>query len=190
MMDSLNIYSAELFKANEPPCLSLYQPTHRRHPENQQDPIRFRNSIKTLEQSLRRKYPAREIQPLLEPFQRLAEDQDFWNRTLDGLAVLSATGIFRVYRLQRPVPEIVVVADSFHTKPLLRIFQSADRYQVLALSRREIKLFEGNRDALDAVELASGVPQTIVEALGAELTEPHQTVASYGTGTYAPWAWL
>jgi hypothetical protein len=182
MMDSLNIYSAELFKANEPPCLSLYQPTHRRHPENQQDPIRFRNSIKTLEQSLRRKYPAREIQPLLQPFNQLADDQDFWNRTLDGLAVLSATGIFRVYRLQRPVPEIVVVADSFHTKPLLRIFQSADRYQVLALSRREIKLFEGNRDALDAVELAPGVPQTIVEALGAELTEPHQTVASYGTG--------
>jgi hypothetical protein len=41
-------------------------------------------------------------------------------------------------------------------------------------------LFEGNRDALDEVELAQGVPRTIGEALGEELTEPHQTVASFG----------
>jgi hypothetical protein len=185
-MASTNVYSTELFEDYEPPCLSLYQPTHRRHPENRQDPIRFRNLIKEMEQSLRQKYPAREIQPLLQPFQSLSEDREFWNCTLDGLAVLSAAGISRVYRLQRPVLEIVVVADSFHTKPLMRIFQSADRYQVLALSRRDIKLYEGNRDALDVVELAGGVPATIVEALGAELTEPHQTVASYGTGAGGP----
>jgi hypothetical protein len=185
-MASTNVYSTELFEDYEPPCLSLYQPTHRRHPENRQDPIRFRNLIKEMEQSLRQKYPAREIQPLLQPFQSLSEDREFWNCTLDGLAVLSAAAISRVYRLQRPVPEIVVVADSFHTKPLMRIFQSADRYQVLALSRRDIKLYEGNRDALDVVELAGGVPATIVEALGAELTEPHQTVASYGTGAGGP----
>jgi hypothetical protein len=28
------------------PCLSLYQPTHRRHPENLQDPIRYKNLLK------------------------------------------------------------------------------------------------------------------------------------------------
>mgnify|MGYP001099305636 CR=1 FL=1 len=32
---------AELHSAQVPPCLSLYQPTHRRYPENQQDQIRF-----------------------------------------------------------------------------------------------------------------------------------------------------
>jgi Bacterial archaeo-eukaryotic release factor family 3 len=31
---------AGLLDAHEPPCLSLYQPTHRHHPDNQQDPIR------------------------------------------------------------------------------------------------------------------------------------------------------
>ncbi len=72
------------------------------------------------------------------------------------------------------------MADSFHTKPLMRILQSADRYQVLGLSRQEIKLFEGNRDALDEIELAPDVPRTVTEALGEELTEPRQTVASYG----------
>ena len=30
---------AELVSFKGRPCLSLYQPTHRRHPDNQQDPI-------------------------------------------------------------------------------------------------------------------------------------------------------
>jgi hypothetical protein len=175
----------ELLSDHEPPCLSLYQTTHRRHPENQQDPIRFGNLVKQLEASLRQKYPADEIQPLLEPFLMLADDRDFWNHTLDGLAILAARDLFRVYKLQRPVAELAIAADTFHTKPLLRVLQSADRYQILGLSRQEIKLFEGNRNALDEIELAPGVPRTITEALGEELSEPHLTVASYGgvTGT-------
>jgi hypothetical protein len=76
----------------------------------------------------------------------------------------------------------MVVADTFHIKPLIRILQSADRYQVLGLNRREIKLYEGNRDVFDEIDLASGVPRTITDALGEELTEPHLTVASYGAG--------
>jgi hypothetical protein len=171
---------AELTSAHEPPCLSLYQPTHRRHPENQQDPIRFRNLMKELDVSLRQKYPAVETRLLLEPFAALANDPDFWNHTLDGLAVLGGPSLFQVFRLQRPVAELAVAADSFHTKPLRRFLQSVDRYQILGLSLHEIHLYEGNRDALDEIELAAGVPRTITEALGDELTEPHQTVASYG----------
>jgi hypothetical protein len=175
-----NEFAAGLSDKCDPPCLSLYQPTHRRHPDNQQDPIRFGNLVKSLEESLLQQYSKNEIRPLLQQFQALADDSAFWNHTLDGLAVLGAKGVFRVYKFQRPVAELAVVANSFHIKPLLRILQSADRYHVLGLSRKEIKLFEGNRDALDEIELAPGVPRTITKALGEELTEPHQTVASYG----------
>ena len=182
-MDSVAIdYPGALLEAREPPCLSLYQPTFRRYPENTQDPIRFRNLVRTMGGSLRQNYPAGDVQSLLEPFWALAEDHGFWNSTHDGLAVLGAAGFFRVYRLQRPVGEFANVADSFHTKPLMRIAQSADRYQVLGLDRQKIKLFEGNRDALAEVDLAAGVPGTVTAALGEELTEPHQTVASYGRG--------
>lgn len=173
-------YASGLLDNCDPPCLSLYQPTHRHHPDNQQDPILFKNLVKVLEESLLQQFQKKDVRSLLEPFLALADDRDFWNHTLDGLAVLGAKNIFRVYKLQRPVAELAVVADSFHTKPLIRILQSADRYHVLGLNRQEIKLFEGNRDALDEIEPAQGVPRTITEALGEELTEPHQTVASYG----------
>ncbi len=164
----------------QPPCLSLYQPTHRHHPGNQEDPIRFRNLVKELDESLQKKYSTAEIRTLMEPFEALSRDHAFWNQTTDGLAVFGAPGLFQVFGLQRTTPELVVVADSFHTKPLMRFLQSSDRFQVLALNLSEIKLFEGNRDALDEIDLAPGVPRTLTEALGEELTEPHQTVGSYG----------
>jgi Bacterial archaeo-eukaryotic release factor family 3 len=186
MHSLINDYAAGLLDAHGRPCLSLYQPTHRCHPENQQDPIRFRNLVKSMEQSLRKKWTGRAVEALLDPFLALANDRGFWNQTQDGLAVLGAPGLFRVYRLQRLVPELVVVADTFHIKPLIRILQSADRYQVLGLNRREIKLYAGNRDVLDEIEIAPGVPRTITDALGEELTEPHLTVASYGKGAGGP----
>ena len=170
-----------LLSDREPPCISLYQPTHRNHPENQQDPIRYRNLLTEMENSLRQKYPTREVRTLLEKFQALAHDDRFWNHRTDGLAILSAADTFEVFDLQRTVPKLLVVADSFHTKPLLRVLQSADRYQILALNRHEAKLYEGNRYALDPVELTN-VPSTITEALGEELTEQYLSVGAYGAG--------
>ncbi|MGL6094289.1 MAG: hypothetical protein ACRC7O_00625, partial [Fimbriiglobus sp.] len=61
-----------------PPCVSVYLPTHRRHPENQQDPIRFKNLVTAVEESLRQKYPTREVRAVLEKFHQLGNDAAFW----------------------------------------------------------------------------------------------------------------
>lgn len=165
---------------HEQPRVSLYQPTHRHHPENQQDPIRFRGLVKNLEAILLKNHSLEQVGGILERFEALGQDAEFWNHTRDGLAVLASPDCFEVIVLPRSVQELTVVADSFRTKPLRRILQTTDRYQVLGLSLHKIKLFEGNRDGIEEVDLADGVPRTIAEALGEELTEGHQTVASYG----------
>ena len=175
-------YPAILAGDHESPCLSLYQPTHRRHPENDQDRIRFRNLVKQMEESLRQKYPKRDIKSLIKPFEALADDRMFWNHTADGLAILSAPGTFRVYTLQRPVAELVVVADSFHTKPLMRITQSAERYQILALSRDAFKIFEGNRDALGEMLPIEGVAQTAEGLIGKDADNREGAHRAYGAG--------
>ncbi len=181
-------YPAVLLRNEETPCLSLYQPTHRQHPDNMQDPIRFRNLVKEMAESLRLKYPKREIAPLLEPFEALADNKAFWNHSADGLAVLSAPGMFRAYRLQRPVAELVVVADSFHTKPLMRITQSADHYQILGLSRNSFKLFEGNRDSLLEVQpLGNAAAQTADEMLGKDDDSREGAHRAYGPTGDAAW---
>ena len=167
------------------PCLSLYQSTSRFRPGNRQDPIRFRNLVGDLETSLRQEYPAIEAQPLLEPFEALAQDSAFWEHTLDGLAVLGGPSLFRVFTLQGPVAELAVAADTFHTTPLRRLLQGVGRYQVLGLSLHRIQLFEGSGDALDPIALAPGVPRTIKESLGGESATPHPTVAPDGSITPA-----
>jgi len=128
---------AELASVQQSPCLSLYQPTHRSQPDNQQDGIRYRNLVKELETSLRQTYSAAETELFLKPFTDLSHDDSFWHQTWDGLAVLSGPGLFRVFRLQRPVDELTVVADRFHLKPLRRFLQSVANYQVLGLSRQK-----------------------------------------------------
>jgi hypothetical protein len=170
-----------LLGEHRPPCLTLIQRTHRHGQENQQDPIKYRNLLRELETSLLAKYPAREVRPLVEKFQALGGDSSFWNHRTEGLAVFGSPEGFHIFDLQQAVKDLVVAADSFHVKPLLRALQSADRFQVLALNRHEAKLYEGSREALDLVETPN-VPSTITEALGDELTDPHQTVASYGLG--------
>lgn len=166
----------ELLASSEPPCISLYQPTHRANPDALQDPIRYKNLVRDAERSLQEKYSGREVRHLLKHFQALAADDAFWRHQKDGLAVLGSAGTFDVFQLQRPVAELVVVADRFHFKPLLRIVQSAERYQILCLDRHEAKMFEGNRDALDEADVGN-MPTTITAALGEELTASQRRIA-------------
>lgn len=170
----------EIMSVNQFPCLSLYMPTHRTHPDNIQDPIRYKNLVKQLKESLLLKYPASETVRLIEPFEKLSEDYQLWNHMLDGLAVFGTTNLFKTYRIPMHVKEFVIVADSFHTKPIRRYLQSADRFQLLGLTLIDIQLFEGNRHSLSEIDLAPGIPKTIKEALGEEMTDKHLTFASYG----------
>jgi hypothetical protein len=171
----------QLLATDQIPCLSLYMPAHRSHPENQQDPIRFRNLVKQLEESLLLKYSSGEAHKLLEPFEALADDKDFWNHTSEGLGMFSATGFFKTVALPIAVAELAVVADSFHTKPLRQYLQSTDRYHVLGLSLHDIHLYEGNQHSLVEVDLHADITQTREELTGDDdAKEKHLTVASYG----------
>jgi hypothetical protein len=116
----------------------------------------------------------------MAPFVALADDEAFWAHTSHGLAVFGAADLFRVFRLQRPVADLAIVAESFHTKPLRRMLQSASRYQLLALSLGKVRLFEGDRDALDEVALTTEVPASLAEAGVDDGAEPHHTVSSHG----------
>lgn len=170
----------ELLAETAKPCISLYMPTHRSHPENIQDTIRFKNLLKKVKESLSEKLTTNEITELLEPIEALGENKDFWNHTTEGLAVLRSPGRFVVIHLPVAVGELAIVSDNFHTRPLRRYLQSADRYHVLGLSQHEFHLYEGNRHALVEIVLQEDIPNTIEAALGDELTDEHITVASYG----------
>ncbi len=163
-------------------CLSLYMPTHRSHPENLQDPIRYKNLVKQLEGSLLQKHTPAEARAFLEPFEAFGDDSEFWNHTADGLAVLSADGVFETIIMHGSVEEMAMVADSFHTKPLRQYLQSVGHYHVLGLSLHDIRLFEGDRHSLVEIEPVLQTPKDIEEGPEGEIPEK-QTAASSSGGS-------
>ncbi|MBC8006000.1 MAG: hypothetical protein H7X84_11040 [Verrucomicrobia bacterium] len=170
----------DLLSAEQSICLSLYMPTYRIHPEKQQNPIRYKNLVRQMEESLLKKYTPDVVQKYIEPMETLIGDNELWNHTLNGLAVFSADGIFEVVNLHEPVSELAMVADSFHTKPLRQYIQSVDHYHVLAINQHDYRIYEGNRHSLNEVELVEDVPKNLVEALGEELTGRQSPIGSYG----------
>src|SRR5690606_36372524 len=104
----------------------------------------------------------------------------FWAHAGDGLALFATKDRIIAYRLQRPVPELAIVSDSFHIKPLIRVFQSADRYHLLGVNRQEFKLFEGNRYGIEEVEIPEELAKTKDEAIGDQVTEPYLGTGNAG----------
>jgi len=177
----VNDFPNKLIFEKDGPFISLYQPTHRHLPEKKQDPIVFKNLIQQIESSLKQKYPKKEIvSSIMKPLYKIKDDKGLWSKSLDGLAVLANPNKCIVYKLHRPVKELAVAADSPHIKPLIRIFQSADKYQLLGLSRSEFAIYEGNRYGFKEIEMDPETPRTIKEVLGEQFTDSHLTHGSYG----------
>jgi len=166
------------------PCISLFQPTHRRPPDAEQDPVRFKNLLQTVGGVLRTEYAARDTDALLEPLQALLRD-DFWRRQLDGLAVFRSADLTLHYRVPLSFPELVVVADTFHCKPLIKFLQANRHFFVLALSQHGVALYEGTPYSLGLVDLPA-LPASLTEALGIEQRESFLNLHSAGKGREAP----
>lgn len=154
----------ELLEARGGPAVSLYLPTHRPNDEADADRLRFRAALDRAAELLRRA-PGQAAPDLLEDLEPLAREDEFWRWQADGLAVFRSPTLRRLYRLPTPFPELLVVADTFHTRPLLTYLQDPGRYWVLDLARKRVRLFEGSAAGLREVR-PPGLPRSMEEALG------------------------
>jgi hypothetical protein len=147
------------------PCVSIYMPTHRVPTENQQDRTRLKNLIRQAQESLQA-YGLRpgEAESLLEPATDLLGAIPFWKDKRDGMALFLSPGGFRHYQLPASFEPLVVVAHRFHIKPLLT-FLGGNEFFVLALSQNSVRLFEGSRFGLSALDDLEGVPKSLADAL-------------------------
>jgi hypothetical protein len=150
------------------PRASLFMPIHRAEPARQQNPLRLENLLRRAEERLLARglrLPA--AQNLLSPGYQLVEDQAFWARQADGLAIFAAAELFRVYRLPLAFEELVVVNDHAYISPLLPLLSDDGRFYVLTLGLGGVQLFQGSRYGLSPLPL-EGVPASLREALAAD----------------------
>jgi hypothetical protein len=146
-------------------CISIYIPTIKGGKEAHQNPIRFKNQIKKVEEHLiETDMSLRETQKLLKPLQTLLQDDIFWSFQDDGLAVFLSSDTFSYYRLPLSFQDLVVVNYRFHLKPLLPLFSREGRFLILALSQKSIRLLQGTPLSITEVDLKA-VPKNLAEAL-------------------------
>jgi len=181
----------ELMGPQPVPCLSVYLPTHRNVPDNTVDRPAFRHLVEALAAALEPAQTPAQIEQLLHPLRLLEDDRDFWEHAHEGVAALAAAGTARVFRLQRAVPPVAMVAERFHTMPLVRIVSGLDRFEVLALTSREARAYEGTAwsdprgttvERLDPVPLGTGTDGEILraEAVDEEIFQPHRVQRGMG----------
>lgn len=173
LYELINDFPNEIINLEKGPFISIYQPTHRQKPESTQDSIRFKNLIQRIEKTLKLDHNKVNIEAIMKPLIQIQQDNLFWNQSKEGLAVLVNEDKCLVYRLPQKVDELAVVADSFHIKPLIRVFQSSDRYHVLALTRTGFKIYEGDRYGFEKIEIDEKYPSSLKDVLGEDLTESH-----------------
>jgi len=161
------------------PCVSIYLPTHRVPTEIEQDRLRLKNLLgkagKSLEE-LGLRGP--EVQAILQPAERLLLETPFWKGQKDGLAIFLAPDVFQYYPVPLKVPELAVVSERFHLKPLLGLL-SVGKFYILALSQNEVRLFQASQYSVSQVTL-EGVPQSLAEAL--KYDDPQKQL-QFHTGT-------
>lgn len=162
-------------------CVSILMPTVRTGIEVQQNPIRFRNLLREAENQLSQ-LGARppQVEQVLKPAQAMLNEADIWRQMGDGLAVFSSPDHFSTHRLPVSFEELVVVKRRFHLKPLLVLLSGDGQFYVLALSQDRIRLFEGSRHSISAIDV-TGVPESLSAALQYQRPERALRTAAVGS---------
>lgn len=179
-MESLSLDQIKaLAQQTQQPSISIFLPMLRT--ETHQNRIRFKNLAREARQQLLdRNMEPREVDTFLQPAQALADDEIFWDQPDNGLAVFLSPGDFRSYRLPIQVEEQVVIATNYMTAPLMPMFTNNGTFFVLALSQNEVRLFEGTRHSIKAVDMPRGAPQNLAHAL--RLDAPEKQVQFHSGG--------
>lgn len=154
----------ELLEAPGGRVVSMYVRTRRTSSEAETNRLRFRAAVDEARDRISSDGADANPDGVLRPAVDLLDEEDFWRYQSDGFAAFAAPGFFRTYRLATELPNLVVVGPSFHTRPMMEYLQAPDRYWVLGLSQKGVRLWEGTQSGLTPVDLTN-LPRDLLDAL-------------------------
>lgn len=160
-------------------CISLYMPTHRFRSDWSQNTTRFKNLLRDARHQLQdQDYRDSKIEEILADARQLLDRPGFWRGLSEGLAAFITAETSEFYRLPLPFDEVSIVEDRFHLKPLFPLIAANKRYYLLALSKNDVRLFQGTNQAISEVEAAE-IPSDIVSAVQQYEEMPEQGLQSH-----------
>lgn len=187
MNEQFTIQDLEMLIAHQgKPAVSIYLPTQRIPTRIQAESLQFKNLLREAEERLGQfdlRGPT--IREMLEPARQLIAEPDFWRYQKDGLAVFISEDSFLTYQVSITFETSLIVADTFHLKPLLPILTSDQIFYILALSQNQVRLLQATRFSVDDVtpeSLPSDIQEILSEYVFDNQLQFHTSTGSPGTG--------
>ncbi len=132
----------------------------------QADRIELKNLLKTATAEMEAAGASRrEVRPIEESFEALIDDDAFWARQANSLAVFATPASLRTFRLPNHLTSAVEVSDRFHIKPLLRSMTFPHHAYVLVISMGAVRLLEISADLPPHEVKVPGLPDGAADAL-------------------------
>lgn len=147
------------------PCVSMFMPMVKKGKETRQNTIRYKNVLQQAQNQIMQLPECKEsAQEILEPAKKLLNEYVFWQNQEHGLALFAAHDFTRVFRLPIELPELIVIADQFHIKPVLPMVTDELNFFILAFSKDEAQLYRCSSHAIEQLQPAD-MPKGLAEAL-------------------------
>ncbi|WP_371799062.1 chemotaxis protein [Streptomyces sp. NBC_01707] len=148
----------DLRAARPYPAVSLTMSTHRREPDNAHDAVQLRNLLAEAERRIDTDPQAsrQDRIDLHAQLERAVADVDL-RHVMDGLVLYATTEEHQIWTVPRPVPERVVLSDTFLTRNLVAAKAQAHPYWVLIVAADRATLWSGSGDTLHQHE-GNGFP--------------------------------
>ncbi|PJF10033.1 hypothetical protein [Pseudorhodobacter sp. MZDSW-24AT] len=110
--------------------------------------------------------PKRAIWPISEQVNDLLDDDAFWSKQANSLAVFVSPDRLRAFRVPNRLSEGVHVGDRYFTKPLLRAVSGLNHAFVLALAENDVRLIEVFADLPPQERRVADLPKDAASANG------------------------
>ena len=159
----------------------MYLPTEARDRQGREDRIRLKNLLQQTQRRLAEGMRPVEAERLLAEANRIPEDREFWDSRGQGLAILISPNFFIRRRLPVELPELAVVHRRFYVRPLLPLLEGGERFLILTLSHRQVRLMAASADGLQSIHVP-GMPNGMADALGYDGADRGSQVHSAANG--------
>lgn len=148
-------------------CVSIYLDTTPLTQDAGSARVELGNLARTAREKLEAAgFDKRRLTSLMEHFDGLAEDDEFWRLQANSLAILATPDKLSVFRLANDLHAMVEVSDRFHLKPLLRALTFPHSAFVLALSENHVRLVEIFADLPAREVRVENMPKDAASAMG------------------------
>lgn len=159
---------------------SILIPTIQSGAETQQNPIRFKNAIRSLEEKLESLDNNEDLLESVKKAAELIDDYEFWQHQYGGLAMFLSKDVSEYYRLGYEVQDFTYIRKRFYVKPLISHTFENKKFYILSLGKDKADLYLADSNNIQIIDLEDA-PASLGDALGHELSEQQLQFHSQGS---------